>query len=118
MTEESPRETLPIPANAWTVAAIITALFMIKATGQNPSVYYSNLRWLTLIVAVLGVYATFHFEHLGWTLVFFGLAVVFNPIQPFRLDRSTWFVLDWLAALVLLAGAFLVRWDTPVMRLA
>lgn len=59
MTDQSPRKTLPIPVNAWTVAAIIVALFLIKATGENPAEYYGNLRWLTLIVAVVGAYEPF-----------------------------------------------------------
>lgn len=118
MADASTRDTLSIPVNAWTVAAIITALFLIKATGDNPYEYYVNLRWITLVVAVVGAYATFHFEQLGWTLLFFGLAVVYNPVlPPFRLDRSTWILLDWVTAVVLVAGAFLVRWDIQAPRL-
>jgi hypothetical protein len=118
MPDESSPKTLSIPATAWTVSAIIVALFLVKATGQNPPEYYVNVRWLTLVVAVVGAWATFRFEHLGWTFAFFGLAVLFNPIAPLRLDRSVWFVLDWLAAVILIAGAFLLRWDNPDERLA
>ena len=101
MADKSSPKTLPIPVNLWTVSTIIVALFLIKATGGNPPEYYTNVRWLTLIVAVIGAWATFRHEHLGWTFGFFGLVV-----------------LDWLAALFLTAGAFLVCWDELGERLA
>jgi hypothetical protein len=96
---ENEERTLALPVNVWTVAAVLVALFQLKALGDNPYDYYVNLRWITLAIAAFGAYATFHFEHLGWTLLFFGVALVYSPLIPVHLARSTWAPLNIATAI-------------------
>lgn len=45
-----------------------------------------------------------------WTWTFGMLAVLFNPIAPVYLQRSTWQILDYLAiAVIVLAGIVFAR---------
>jgi len=43
MTDASTKHALPIPVNAWTAMAVITALFQVKAAGDNPHDFHVNL---------------------------------------------------------------------------
>jgi hypothetical protein len=45
--------------------------------------------------------------------VFIGLAILFNPITPFRFQRGTWAELDLLGALLFLFAAHLTTTFRP-----
>lgn len=56
--------------------------------------YYVFLRWITSGAAVLTSIQLHRANHAGPAFGFAGLAVLFNPIFPIYLSRSTWSVLD------------------------
>ena len=39
----------------------------------------------------------------GWPWILGGMAVLFNPIVPIRMHRSDWQIVDFVAAITLLA---------------
>jgi uncharacterized protein DUF6804 len=94
----------------WWVWPIPAALLMI-ATLDLPYGYYTVLRIVVCGFAVLVFSQTWDSEAPTrvWPLVFAGMAIVFNPLVPARLDRATWFYLDIGAAIAIAVHLVAVR---------
>jgi len=74
---------------------IIAILFLLGAVFLHfPYSYYQLLRWVVCAAAVMLAYKTTG----GKQAVAVTIALLFNPIIPVHLDRSTWAVLDAGAA--------------------
>jgi len=82
----------------------ITCLILIGAAFPFPYGYYQFLRLVACGVFGYGAYVTYQKGEtfLPWLLG--GIALLFNPIFPVYLERSYWFVLDVVAALILLVN--------------
>lgn len=78
-----------------------------------PYGYYIFLRWAILISAVATAYYYYNIKLPAWGLVFGGIAFVFNPIYPIYLEKSTWIILDSIAAGLFFYGGYLKDEKTP-----
>ena len=80
----------------------ITCLILFGAALPLPYGYYQFLRLVACGVFAFGAYVTHEKGEtvLPWLLG--GIALLFNPIFPVYLDRSIWFILDVVVALILL----------------
>ena len=87
---------------------LLIAITMLLLAIPNiwPYSYYQVLRWVVAATAAFAAYEAFGRGKAGWTCVLAGVAILFNPIAPIFLDKSTWIVLDLLVAGVL--AVFLV----------
>ena len=103
---------LRVHINVWAAAAAYVGLLQFKAVGVNPPEFYTNLQWLTLLVAAFGTYIAFQHSFLGWAILFFSLALLSNPVLAFVQSRSTWFFLNIAFGIALIAAAVLLRWNT------
>lgn len=72
----------------WYRLAII--LIMLGALGNHPYSYYQFLRWATAICSFYLAFIAYGDKRIGWTWIFSIIGVVFNPIAPLYMDRSTW----------------------------
>lgn len=96
-----------IPRLLW----IIPVLLLVIATWRLPYGYYTFTRIVTcgvaLLIAIVGFQErpTVH----AWSLMFVGMAVLFNPFMPIHLNRTMWFYLDLGAAAIFVAHLVLVR---------
>ena len=83
---------------------IIAILFLLGALGDWEYGYYQFLRWT---VFAIGAYSAYLVVSKGrkevWVWIFGAIAVLFNPILPIYLSKSTWQILD-----VIVAGIFLI----------
>src|SRR3989344_7901507 len=86
---------------------LVAALFLVAALGSWPYVYYQLLRWVVCGVGAYSAYMTYTQERRGWTGIFAVIAILFNPIMPFYMERETWQILDVAAAIPFLAFAFI-----------
>ena len=84
----------------------VAALFLIGALGDWPYGYYQILRWVVCGVGAYSAYRAYESGHTGWAWVFGIVAVLFNPIMPFYLERGTWQILDLVAAIPFLIYPF------------
>jgi uncharacterized membrane protein len=82
--------------------AIIPALLLLAAVfGHWPYGFYTLLRLVVCgCSAYLAVKAN-STRSVGWTWILGGMAVLFNPILPVRMQRSDWQIVDALAAVTL-----------------
>jgi len=96
-----------VPRIAW---AIPVAL-LIVASSRMPYGYYTFTRIVTcgmaISVAILGLRERFLIK--SWSLPFMAIAVLFNPLVPIHLHRTTWFFLDLGTAIIFFAHAIFVR---------
>ena len=92
-----------------TIPALVAAILLLVALGNHPYGYYTFVRWAVSIAAMfLAVFAHKQKRH-AITWLFVGVAILFNPIAPVYLQRSTWHVLDVLTALIFIGSLVLVE---------
>jgi hypothetical protein len=81
---------LPLPYGYYTFLRIVVTAFSLYMAYE-----YSNKgKWLT-----------------GWALAYVLAAILWNPLFPIHLDRSSWFVLDLIGA-----GVFWFAWNDSAGR--
>ena len=90
--------------SGFTVARLIAAGMLVVAVGRHPYSYYTLMRFAVCIVAAYAGFRSSERRQQGWMWTFGGIAVLFNPFIPIHLDRSTWAVLDVVAAGVFVAS--------------
>jgi len=80
---------------------VILSIFMLfGAIAEWPYGYYAILRWITCIASILVVLQAFE-KNIDWAkVVFIVIAILFNPLAPIYLSRSTWIPLDIITAIL------------------
>lgn len=95
--------------NSIKVVAIICACLLFLAIFRLPIEYYMTLRVIVFIGALL-VISTHHKEYFIWPLIFFAIAILFNPIFPIYLYiKAYWIPLDIVSGILFLLIAFKKR---------
>lgn len=100
------------------VPDLVAAGMVLAATATLPYGYYTALRWVVTIAALITAFVAFTSGHPGWVLagwLYVGLAILFNPFQPVGLARSTWLWIDLAAGALLLLGCIPQRQETEVL---
>jgi len=78
---------------------ILTILMLFGAIAEWPYGYYTLLRWITCIASILIAFQAFE-KNIDWAkVVFIVIAILFNPLAPIYLSRSTWIPLDVITAI-------------------
>jgi hypothetical protein len=91
------------------LARLVAAGLLLWALDSHSYSYYVLLRWIVCGVAAYGVYLSVRMSRTGWAWVLGILALVFNPIRPVHLDRTTWAAVDIGSAALLISSIFLLR---------
>ena len=81
-------------------ASVITGVMLLIAILPLSYGYYTLLRWVVCLSAILSAWA---FKELGkrsWLLLMAIIALLFNPIAPVYLDKGTWVVIDFIVAIL------------------
>lgn len=94
------------------VPALVSALLLVVALGHHPYGFYTFLRWVVCLTAILVVWVAWNSTHswVGWP--FAGVAILFNPLAPVYLHRSTWRPID-IACAIAFVGSVSLRRSTP-----
>lgn len=90
------------------------AAMLLGALGEWPYGYYTLLRWVTSAAAVLVAIFAYQWQRIWAVVVFAFVALLFNPLVPVHLSRSTWRPIDIGAALLFLLAIALVK--APVQK--
>jgi hypothetical protein len=96
-----------IPQLVWVVPAILLMIAVVRL----PYGYYTFTRIVTCGAAALIAMVGFRNRGIvpAWSILMVLVAVLFNPLLPIHLNRSTWFYLDLAAAIAFVAHLFMVR---------
>jgi len=79
---------------------ILSIIMLFGAIAEWPYGYYTFLRWISCITSILVVLQAFE-KNIDWAkVVFIVVAVLFNPLAPIYLSRSTWIPLDIATAIL------------------
>ena len=85
---------------------------LLAAMGRWPYGYYQFMRWVVCVAAVFVAYKGWTFKQ-TWAVWAFGfVAVLFNPIVPFHIQRDTWQVIDFLAAAIFIVAVVVLHGPT------
>ena len=89
----------PLALTAGRLVAIVT--LCLAATGTLEMSDYAVLRWVVLVVGLLGVAVMSRQRLWGWTAAYAAMVVIYNPIRHIHLTLNLWMGLDVLAAAML-----------------
>lgn len=84
-------------------------LFLLGIPTGWPYSYYILLRWAILVSSAAVSYGFYNSKLQGWALVFVAVAILFNPIVPFYLSKSTWVIMDFIGACLFFVAGFSTR---------
>jgi hypothetical protein len=84
----------------------VAALFLLGALGHWPYSYDQLLRWIVCGVGAYSAYKAYESDRTGWAWFFGIIAILYNPIMPFYMQRGTWNVIDLVAAIVFFVFPF------------
>lgn len=79
---------------------ILVVVIMFAALGDRPYGYYQFLRWVTVFSAGYLAYVSKKGKKNCWFWIFLAIAILFNPIIPFYLSKSTWAVFNLAAGII------------------
>jgi hypothetical protein len=96
-----------IPQFVWVAPAIL----LVIAVARLPYGYYTLTRIVTCGAAILIAVVGFKDRPVVplWAILMMVIAVLFNPLFPINLARSTWFYLDLGAAVIFVSHLLIVR---------
>ena len=84
------------------------ATMLVFAGWQHPYSYYQLLRVVTCAVAVYMAWCSYTSRTTPLTVMYGGIAALFNPFAPVYLSRRLWHPIDLVCAAAILAGAIVL----------
>lgn len=87
----------------------LAALLLFWALADHAYGYYTFLRWITCGVAAYFAYIAYEGRKNTWAWILGIMALIFNPIIPFHLDRGTWALIDIIVGVLMLVSLFFVK---------
>lgn len=96
------------------IVRVVAGLMLLFAIGDHAYSYYQLLR---LVICGASIFLIWYFlqakiEWLGW--LFIVPAIVFNPIFPIYMDKSTWQLLDLIFGVGFLASLITYAKENPI----
>jgi hypothetical protein len=88
------------------VARVVNIGLLVWALARHPIGYYTVLRLVTCAVCVYGAYLAAQWKQMGWLFAFGAIAILFQPLVPFRMTKQTWQYVDVGVAIFLAANIF------------
>ena len=88
--------------------AVIMLLLAIPS-GLWPYSYYTILRWVITGIAIFIWSLISELKNQNWSWATIGIAVLFNPIIPIHLDKSSWALIDFITAILFLMLIFKIE---------
>jgi len=103
----------PVNQRPHLIPALASAVLLLVALGDHPYGYYTFLRWVVFMAACLVAWVAWESEVQPATFVFAAVAVLFNPLVPVYLDKSTWAPIDVVCAVLFALSLSLKGKRTP-----
>jgi FtsH-binding integral membrane protein len=84
----------------------LAAVLLLWALADNPYGYYQLLRWFMLAIGGYLAYRFYKNKKIIWAIIFGLVALLFNPIIPFYLQKNVWQIIDIIVAILFFASIF------------
>ena len=82
----------------------IVAVLLLIALVPFPYAYYQLLRIVVTVAAAIYAYMFYEQNQTPKTIAFGFIVLIWNPIFPIYMDRSTWMILDVIGAAIFFFG--------------
>lgn len=86
---------------------LAAAAILIIAIADHPYSYYQLTRWVTTIIGLYLAYTYHQEQRVGLMWLFIALSILFNPIAPFYLEKSTWHLFDLFGGVLFIISVFI-----------
>jgi hypothetical protein len=86
------------------ILRLISGILLLLAIGSHPYSYYTLLRWIVSGTSFFTAWTFSMNEKRSWTWTFSIIGILFNPIAPVYLDKSTWQLIDVVTSLLFFAS--------------
>jgi len=73
---------------------LIGIILLLIAIPELPYGYYTFLRIVITILSVYIIFVALGSDRVGWSWIFGGVAILFNPLFPVYLTKEIWVVID------------------------
>jgi len=90
----------PVNQRPHLIPALASAVLLLVALGDHPYGYFTFLRWVVFMSACLVAWVAWESEVQPATFVFAAVAILFNPLVPVYLGKSTWAPIDVVCAVL------------------
>lgn len=91
------------------VARVLASVMLLWALSAHPYGYFTLMRFVVCAVAIYCALQASSQRKEEWTWILAGIAILFNPLIPFHLNRQIWSILDVAVAILLVVSIFFVR---------
>jgi hypothetical protein len=91
------------------IARIIAAGLLVWSLARHPYDYYTLMRWIVCATAGYLTYVSYDSKKTPWVWVFGGIAILFNPIIPIHLKKTTWAAIDVVAGVIMIVSILFIR---------
>lgn len=91
------------------IPALISAVMLFIAIPHLPYGYYQLLRWIICASGIYIAYLSYESKRTFFSWPMGIIALLFNPLVPFHLDKDTWVIIDFIAAPVFIVSIFVVK---------
>jgi FtsH-binding integral membrane protein len=97
--------------NGSVIARLIASILLLIALSNQQIGYYKFLRWIVCVAAIYTAFISYlKKEKINLSFWIFGLiAILFNPIIPFYLEKNTWSKADLNVAAILIISTFIIE---------
>lgn len=95
----------------WTITSlkVIASILLLWAIIDNPYAYYQFLRFAVTGIAIYIAILAYNTKNVLWTWIMVGIAVLFNPIIPFYIEKEAWAFFDFIGAIIFLLSIWFVK---------
>jgi hypothetical protein len=98
------------------VPAFLATGMLLLGLENLPYSYYQLLRLAVTGIAAWLALQSYSNNEKPASCVFIAIALILNPILPFRFAKETWHVVDGAAAIAIAGAAASLLWRKPVPR--
>ncbi|MCZ2223431.1 MAG: hypothetical protein LC122_07350 [Chitinophagales bacterium] len=83
------------------ILRLISGILLLIAIGSHPYSYYILLRWIVCGTSLFSGWVFSEIKQHNWAWAFFIIGILFNPIIPVYLDKTSWVLIDLISAALL-----------------
>jgi len=93
------------------IARLITSVLLFIALLNQQIGYYKFLRWVVFATAIYTLYISYiKKEQMNFGVWLFGIiALLFNPLIPFYIGKSSWQITDIFTGIIFIISIFFIR---------
>lgn len=89
------------------ILRIVLAALLLVCLAHMPYGYYQLVRWAALVCFAFLGYDYYQRKNVPMAFVFFGLAILFQPVVKIALGRTLWNIADVVVAIFLVVITFI-----------